>query len=534
MVTFTHNDAGTSEAAWAGSRAAGLPELPLDDAALAGRAFIVLAAHPDDESLGAGGLLARLHAVGATVRVLLCTAGEGSHPGSSTTTPEQLAAIRLQEFGLALERLSAGRAGDLEWRCLGLPDGQLAGHRELIRAAASEAAAGCGHAADEIVLVAPYRSDGHTDHDVLGSVAAELSAAAGHALLEYPVWYWLWAAPEDQDVLAGPHDAAGPDDPAGAAGADDPDGPAGAAWRGWFRLPLRPAELAAKAAAMAAHISQVQPLSGLPGDEMLLPPAFLAHFERTWETFAWHPAEGPADGGSGVGSDAPAKNARAENGQADSGSPRPYAAGDAERLFDAVHARDEDPWRYTSSWYEQRKRSLTLAALPGSSYTAGLEIGCSIGILSAELAPRCGTFLAVDASGTALDRAARRLAHLPAATTRHLTVPNEWPTGSFDLVVISEVGYYLSPAELTELFDRVEGSLMPGGTLALCHWRNPVSGWELDGDAVHAAARRRPGWTGCGLYQERDFILEVFLAPDAAPHAAPLTAPDRGAPERTG
>ena len=78
MVSFTHNDAGTSEAAWAGSRAAGLPDLPLDDAALAGRAFIVLAAHPDDESLGAGGLLARLHAVGATVRVLLCTAGEGS------------------------------------------------------------------------------------------------------------------------------------------------------------------------------------------------------------------------------------------------------------------------------------------------------------------------------------------------------------------------------------------------------------------------------------------------------------------------
>ena len=68
MVNFTHNDAGTSEAAWAGSRAAGLPELPLDDAALAGRAFIVLAAHPDDETLGAGGLLARLHAVGATVR----------------------------------------------------------------------------------------------------------------------------------------------------------------------------------------------------------------------------------------------------------------------------------------------------------------------------------------------------------------------------------------------------------------------------------------------------------------------------------
>ena len=198
MVSFTHHDAGTSEAAWAASGAAELPELPLDDADLAGRAFIVLAAHPDDESLGAGGLLARLQAVGATVRVLLCTAGEASHPGSPTTTPDQLAAVRLREFGGALTHLLGARAwgGGREWQCLGLPDGNLAQHREQIRAAVREASAGCGRAAEEVVLVAPYRSDGHTDHDVLGSVAAELSAAAGYGLLEYPIWYWLWAAPE--------------------------------------------------------------------------------------------------------------------------------------------------------------------------------------------------------------------------------------------------------------------------------------------------------------------------------------------------
>ncbi len=200
MVSFTHNDPGTSEAAWAASGAAELPELPLDDAELAGRAFVVLAAHPDDESLGAGGLLARLHAVGATVRVLLCTAGEASHPGSATTTPDQLAAVRLREFGDALTHLRGGREragdGEWEWRFLGLPDGKLAEHREQIRNAVLEAAAGCGRPAREVVLVAPYRSDGHTDHDVLGSVAAELSTAAGQALLEYPIWYWLWAAPD--------------------------------------------------------------------------------------------------------------------------------------------------------------------------------------------------------------------------------------------------------------------------------------------------------------------------------------------------
>jgi hypothetical protein len=73
---------------------------------------------------------------------------------------------------------------------------------------------------------------------------------------------------------------------------------------------------------------------------------------------------------------------------------------------------------------------------------------------------------------------------------------------------------------------------MPGGTLVLCHWRHPVSGWELDGDSVHAAARQRLGWTGGGVYRERNFVLEVLLAPGAAPAAAPDAGPDPGAPER--
>jgi SAM-dependent methyltransferase len=213
----------------------------------------------------------------------------------------------------------------------------------------------------------------------------------------------------------------------------------------------------------------------------------------------------------------------------DDGAPRRYTAGDAERIFDAVHRDDEDPWEYTTSWYEQRKRALTLAALPDEKYAAGLEIGCSIGTLSLELAQRCDSFLAVDASSAALAQAATRLAHVPAARTSHLTVPHEWPKGKFDLIVVSEVGYYLSPDELARLFERVEAALLPGGTLALCHWRHPVSGWELDGDAVHAAARRQLGWAGAGLYRESDFVLEMLLAPDAAsPSSAPRLAPAWG------
>lgn len=469
MVSFTHQDAGTGEDAWAASGLAALPELPLDAGELAGQAFIVLAAHPDDESLGAGGLMARLRGLGASVKVLLCTAGEASHPDSPTTTPEQLAAVRLEEFGGALAHL----LGDTEWRFLALPDGKLADHQAELHAALQQAiaetTAASGPPAERITLVAPYRHDGHTDHEALGAAAAEAAGAGGHGLLEYPIWYWLWADATDQT------------------------------WQSWLRLPLDPGERQAKAAAMASHITQVRPLSGQPGDEVLLPPAFREHFERPFETFAW---QRPAAAGSG-------------------GS---YAAADAEGVFDVVHTGNDDPWQYTTSWYEHRKRALTLAALPGRNYEAGLEIGCSIGTLSVELAQRCASFTAVDASSAALAHAARRLAHLPAAGTRHLTVPQDWPDGRFDLIVVSEVGYYLAHGELAELFARVESALLPGGTLALCHWRHPISGWELDGDSVHAAARRHLGWADAGLYRERDFILEVLIAPESGKEPRPAAA----------
>ena len=459
-MTFSHADAGTDEAAWAASGLAMIGELPLDSAELARMEFVVLVAHPDDESLGAGGLLARLTSAGAHVEVLLCSAGEASHPGSPTTTPEQLAAVRREEFAAAMATFGLAD----HWQFLNLPDSGLARHRAVI----------AEHLTDTIgqrtvAIVAPYRGDGHIDHDTLGSVAAETAEAGGHGLLEYPLWYWLWATPGDT------------------------------AWRNWVRLPLSPAEQRAKREALHTHASQLQPLSDQPGDEVLLSEQFLAHFSRPFEVFAWQP---PVTG---------SRSAR-----------------DAEGVFDALHRSAEDPWRYQDSWYEQRKRSLTLAALPEQKYDAGLEAGCSIGTLSAELAERCGRFLAVDASGTAVARAAERLARYPGAEARQLTLPEQWPAGSFDLVVVSEVGYYLAAAELEELFTRIAASLAPGGTLLLCHWRHPVSGWELDGDAVHAMARSQLRWPSASMYRERDFVLETFIAPEAARDAGPEAARDAG------
>ncbi|WP_081736829.1 bifunctional PIG-L family deacetylase/class I SAM-dependent methyltransferase [Arthrobacter sp. MA-N2] len=454
MVSFSRTDTGTAESEWEASELPTLPELPLSAAELAALTVIVLAAHPDDETLGAGGLLAQLHTAGAYIEVLLCTAGEASHPESRTTTSEQLAAVRLREFGAAVSELAPGST----LRFLQLSDGQLAAGSDRVAAAVRESIAASGCPANRVVIVAPYRSDGHTDHDALGSVAAEIAATGGHGLLEYPVWYWLWAAPADT------------------------------AWRSWVRVPLTLEAQDAKAAAMRSHASQTEPLSAQPGDEVLLAGSFLEHFSRPWETFAWH---APAGGSN--------------------------SARDAERIFDAVHSRDDDPWSYATSWYERRKRALTLAILPAEHYESGLEVGCSIGTLSVDLARRCTHFLAVDASGAAVVRAADRLSSHPSAQTRHLTVPREWPEGRFELIAVSELGYYLTPSELGGLFTRIQASLSPGGTLVLCHWRHPVEGWELDGDTVHERARRQLGWPTAGLLREKDFILEVLLAPEKTP-----------------
>ncbi|MGN8132852.1 PIG-L family deacetylase [Paenarthrobacter sp. 22069] len=454
MVTFSHTDQGTGAPAWDAAGLGAAPELPLDAAELAGMRFVVLAAHPDDETLGAGGLMASLAALGAQVEVVLCTAGEGSHPDSPTTTPDQLAQARLTEFAEALTALGLKDC----WTFLGLPDRGLQAHTEAIATAVRESVQRLPGAPDRLAIVAPYRSDGHGDHDALGAVGAEVARQDGHALLEYPIWFWHWAVPHGGD------------------------------WRQWVRFHLDEPARTAKKLAMAEHATQVQPLSPLPGDETLLDGKFLEHFSRGYEVFAWTPAQ--------------------------DASRRPHSSHDAEAVFDAVHNGAADPWNYAGSWYERRKRALTLAALPAESYGRGLEVGCSIGALTAALADRCRDLLAVDASGAAVRRARHLLAGRPGVQVEQRVLPGSWPDGSFDLVVVSEVGYYLSPDELAQLWDRIEASVHPGGALLLCHWRHPIAGWELDGDTVHALARQRLGWRSAGLYQERDFVVEGLAAPD--------------------
>lgn len=242
-----------------------------------------------------------------------------------------------------------------------------------------------------------------------------------------------------------------------------------------------------RARALAHHRSQTEPLSDRPGDEALLTPGFLAHFAGPTERFV---VQAPTD--------------------------------DA---LDRLHRDETDPWGLSELWYERRKRALTLALLPRERFRRGLEIGCSVGELTVDLANRCEAVVAVDSSAAAVDAARRRLAETTPprrdgrgdlrVEVRHATVPEQWPEGDFDLVVVSEVGYFLSPAALDGLIERIRGSLRPDGVLVLCHWRHPVEGWPLRADDVHEAV------VGSGLrpvqarHVERDFESVVLCADSA-------------------
>ncbi|RYE99589.1 MAG: methyltransferase domain-containing protein [Oxalobacteraceae bacterium] len=109
--------------------------------------------------------------------------------------------------------------------------------------------------------------------------------------------------------------------------------------------------------------------------------------------------------------------------------------------FDDVYRASDDPWSFETSEYERRKYEATLAALPEQRYASAFEIGCSIGILTRQLASRCDQLLAVDASELPLKKARQRLADQPAVRLEVMAIPATFPTGPFDLIIVSEVGY---------------------------------------------------------------------------------------------
>lgn len=144
--------------------------------------------------------------------------------------------------------------------------------------------------------------------------------------------------------------------------------------------------------------------------------------------------------------------------------------------FDRLYASDPDPWKFATSEYERDKYTATLAALPRPRYLRAFEVGCSIGVLTRQLAARCDAVLAVDVAAAALQQAATRCHDLPGVQFARTVVPQAWPTDRFDLILFSEVLYYLPSAERLAAARLSLQSLLPGGTVILVNWHGPTDG----------------------------------------------------------
>ena len=237
---------GTPEFAWRQcATLRQLPEFTLPTCALA----IVFAPHPDDETLGLGGTIASLLERGSTVLIMTASDGESSHPQSATTSPEQLRKRREKELGSAIDTLSEGRPGHVLNVKLHLPDGGLAQvERELSQHLSR-------FLDPQVLCFSTWVHDGHPDHEAVGRAARSACARSGTRLIEYPVWTWHWAVPNENNVP----------------------------WGRARKFNLSPQTLDAKRSAIERYESQITPLSDRPGDEAVVPPFDLVHFQRNYE-----------------------------------------------------------------------------------------------------------------------------------------------------------------------------------------------------------------------------------------------------------
>jgi LmbE family N-acetylglucosaminyl deacetylase len=224
--SFDTHAAGTPDAAWR-ALLANAPVLHWLD-----EPILIVSPHPDDETLGAGGVQRRYHGA----RVVVVTGGEGSHPGWPN-----LRAIRRGELALARRQL-ASRGDPPSY--LGLPDGHVD-----VREPQLERLLGF-HLRGVATLIAPYERDGHPDHDAVGRVCRRLARRNRTRLLQYMIWGWHQS---DVSAFRPPH---------------------------FVRLALGQREQQAKRRAIACFRSQLEGGAGA-----IVPPHVLPYFDRPYEAF---------------------------------------------------------------------------------------------------------------------------------------------------------------------------------------------------------------------------------------------------------
>jgi len=179
--------------------------------------------------------------------------------------------------------------------------------------------------------------------------------------------------------------------------------------------------------------------------------------------------------------------------------------------FEEKYKANIDPWQFRTSAYERDKYQATLGSLTKDKYAAGLEVGCSIGVLTQLLSRRCLSLLAIDVSSTALEAA--KAINDSNVTFCLANLPAEFPQNKFDLIVLSEVLYYFSAWDLERVTRSCASSISKDGEIVVCHWLGETD-YPLPGvDASELFARLiKPTMPVRSILRDEVYRLERFSA----------------------
>lgn len=182
--------------------------------------------------------------------------------------------------------------------------------------------------------------------------------------------------------------------------------------------------------------------------------------------------------------------------------------------FERLYATNPDPWNFSTSRYERDKYEETIAMLQDRHFTRAVEIGCSIGILTKHLAPLCDKLLGIDVVPAALENAARHCAALPHVSFVRMQVPEEWPDEKFDLIVLSEVLYFLTSKDISRLAAQCARGILPGGTILLVNFLGEINEPSGGGDAAAEAFIGTGYFNVAQQLRREQYRIDLLNAPD--------------------
>jgi trans-aconitate methyltransferase len=178
--------------------------------------------------------------------------------------------------------------------------------------------------------------------------------------------------------------------------------------------------------------------------------------------------------------------------------------------FESLYAREQDPWGYRSREYEREKYAATLAACGSGPFASALELGASIGVFTELLAPRCRQLTTIDGAPTAVRTAQQALRRHRNVRVLLGQIPDTIPVQPVDLVVASEILYYLDSGALAATLEAVSGVLATEGRMVAVHWRPTGPDRPLSADAVHASLRTLQWLEEVDDRSTDDYLLNVY------------------------